>query len=88
MKLTLKNEGPIAEIKNMLDMPTGSWRHKRPVIKANKCSQCGWCYLYCPTGSVIEERDQFSIDLNFCKGCGVCANICPVSAIMLITEEV
>ena len=87
MKLRLRHEGPWTEIENTLDMPTGMWRYKRPIIKGKKCSQCGWCYLYCPTGSIDIGKDGcFSINLTYCKGCGICANICPASAIMMIQE--
>ena len=51
-----------------------------------KCSRCGWCYVYCPTGSVIEEATYFSINLDYCKGCGICASVCPNYAIALVRE--
>ncbi len=86
MKFRLKHEGPWAEIEKTLDMPTGKWRYRRPVVKFNKCSQCGWCYLYCPTGSVSVERDTFYINLIYCKGCGICASVCPADAIMMVEE--
>ncbi|MEE4354653.1 MAG: 4Fe-4S binding protein [Desulfatiglans sp.] len=87
MKFKLKYEGPWAEIEKTLDMPTGNWRYSRPVIKFPKCCQCGWCYLYCPTGSIaITEHERFTIDLTYCKGCGICASVCPVDAIMMVEE--
>ena len=84
--MRLKYEAPFGDIEKLLCVPTGAWRHKRPVIKNKKCSQCGWCYLYCPAGTVVEEGDQFTIDLEYCKGCGTCAKICPADAIMMIEE--
>ena len=86
MELKLKYEGPFGDVGKIIAMPTGGWRHKRPVIKAEKCCQCGWCHIYCPTGSVIDETQGVNIDLSYCKGCGICASICPVDAIMMIAE--
>jgi len=66
---------------------TGDWRDQRPVVKTEKCSQCGWCYLYCPTGCVVQQGDRFEPNLDFCKGCGICAAECPVNAIIMIREK-
>ncbi len=86
MKFKLKYEAPFGDVGELFSVPTGKWRHKRPVIKARKCSQCGWCYLYCPGGSINEEEDHFTVDLKYCKGCGTCADICPANAIIMIEE--
>ena len=86
MEFRLKYEGPWAEASNLHSKPVEGLRYDRPVIKMSKCCQCGWCYLYCPTGSILEEPDHFAIDLNYCKGCGVCASVCPVDAIMMVRE--
>jgi 2-oxoacid:acceptor oxidoreductase delta subunit (pyruvate/2-ketoisovalerate family) len=87
MTFKLKYEAPFGDIDKIHSIPTGTWRHKRPVIKSRKCSQCGWCHLYCPVGSLIEEEGGFNVDLKFCKGCGICAKICPAHAIIMVEEE-
>ena len=86
MELKLKYEGPWGDVGDVFCFPTGSFRYHRPVMKSSKCSQCGWCYIYCPTGSIVNEARRFAIDLTYCKGCGVCASICSVNAIMMVRE--
>jgi len=66
---------------------TGEWRSQRPVTNAKKCSQCGWCYLFCPTGSISDRGTHFGANLDFCKGCGICARVCLVHAIAMKKEE-
>jgi len=67
---------------------TGSWRTLRPVMDKEKCTKCGFCWLYCPEGTIIlGEEEDYRIDLDYCKGCGVCANECPSDAIKMIREQ-
>lgn len=66
---------------------TGDWRAQRPVTNTQKCCQCGWCYLFCPTGSISDKGTHFSADLDYCKGCGICARVCLVQAIVMVREE-
>ncbi len=63
---------------------TGSWRHRRPLLDFEECSQCLLCYIYCPEGAI--DKNEMEIDLNYCKGCGICAVECPKSAIVMIKE--
>lgn len=72
----------------VLGKPVSGWRYVRPVITEDKCSSCGWCYLFCPTWCIREEDDRFVINLDYCKGCGICARECPVSAVTMTTEEI
>ncbi len=88
MKYKSKFEGPWANPADLLIVKTGDWRHQRPVTKVGKCSQCGTCYLFCPTGSIDNKGTYFGADLDYCKGCGVCANVCPIGAIKMVREEV
>jgi len=75
--------------KKMLITKTGDWRFRHPVTKTAKCRQCGWCYLYCPTGCVSPGDDgYFRVDMEYCKGCGICAYECPAQAIVMVREEV
>ncbi|MHA1728939.1 MAG: 4Fe-4S binding protein [Promethearchaeota archaeon] len=68
---------------------TGSWRTLRPVLDREKCTKCGFCWLFCPEGTIKKEpnSDYYIIDLDYCKGCGICANECPAGAITMIREE-
>ena len=87
MEFRSKYETAWYKVGPVLGKPVGDWRFTRPVIDKDKCSGCGWCYLFCPPGCIKEEDDHFVIDLDYCKGCGVCARECPVDAITMINEE-
>ncbi|HUT73197.1 MAG TPA: 4Fe-4S binding protein [Desulfatiglandales bacterium] len=88
MKLISKFEGPWSTPEEPLDVKTGEWRTQRPVVKREKCRQCGWCFIYCPAGCIEEKGHYFSADLDYCKGCGICARVCPAMAVVLVREEV
>lgn len=67
---------------------TGSWRTLRPVMIHDKCTKCGFCFLYCPEGTIQENSDgYYNINYTYCKGCGVCAHECPSKAIDMIMEK-
>lgn len=65
---------------------TGSWRTHKPIIDHENCDLCLLCWLYCPDGVVIVEKDNVTIDYDFCKGCGICEVECPMDAIEMIEE--
>jgi len=66
---------------------TGNWRVFRPVVHKEKCVKCQRCWIYCPEGTIIQNKDgTVSIDYDYCKGCGVCANVCKVKAITMERE--
>jgi len=88
MQFKLKYEGNWVESERVVSLPTGLWRFQKPVMKTGKCCQCGWCYIFCPTGSVHEKDGYFVVDLENCKGCGVCASVCPNYAIAMVKEAV
>jgi len=72
--------------KQMLCLDTGSWRTERPVVRKEKCTHCGLCYIYCPPQCMTDEGDYFKPNLAFCKGCGICAKECPTMAITMVSE--
>jgi len=65
---------------------TGDWRSQSPLLDAEKCSQCGFCWMYCPDNAIRPEKGSFMILYKYCKGCGICAKECPSGAITMVTE--
>ena len=92
----IKNWGPgrhepgavIPEAGNAAYYQTGGWRTDRPVRDDEKCTQCLFCFFFCPDASVLlEEGKVADFDLDHCKGCGICAVECPVDAITMTSES-
>lgn len=78
----------IPEAGNAKYYRTGSWRTQRPVRDDVKCTQCLFCYFFCPDSSVIAEDQKVTdFDYEHCKGCGICAVECPVDAISMHPES-
>lgn len=66
---------------------TGSWRVFKPILDKEKCVKCLRCWIYCPEGTIIRNKDDtIDIDYEYCKGCGICANVCKVKAITMERE--
>jgi len=67
---------------------TGDWRTFRPVIDQEGCNKCGFCWMYCPEGSILKKEDgSFEVELTYCKGCGICAKECPTDNIEMKRES-
>ena len=81
MEFQSKYESPWTDPELSFVVKTGEWRYQRPVTKKGKCCQCGWCYIYCPTGSIVNRGSYFEASLEYCKGCGICVRECPTKAI-------
>ncbi|HAR41307.1 MAG TPA: ferredoxin [Bdellovibrionales bacterium] len=45
------------------------------------CTKCGACITECPTGSIVEGKNQYYIDADTCADHAACLNVCPVEAI-------
>jgi pyruvate ferredoxin oxidoreductase delta subunit len=56
----------------------------RPDINKDTCNECGTCYLYCPTGSILFNENGINIIHKYCKGCGICVKECPVKALSMV----
>lgn len=82
-----KYEGPWADSETLTSTKFGEWKFQRPLFKIEKCRQCGWCYIFCPTGCIEEKETGFAANLDYCKGCALCARVCPANAIMMVREE-
>ncbi len=80
-------EGTWTDNDKIFARTTGTWGTHTPVINSSKCCKCGWCSLYCPTGSMVDKGRYVATDLKYCKGCGVCARECPVNAIVMVRRE-
>lgn len=62
--------GLIVDAGNAAEYDTGDWRAFRPVVDAEECTDCMFCWLYCPDVSIIvEDGAMGGIDYEHCKGC-------------------
>ncbi len=66
---------------------TGTWRLKRPILDAKKCTNCLICWIYCPEPAILRGQKTIEFSYDYCKGCGICATECPLKAITM-TEEI
>jgi pyruvate ferredoxin oxidoreductase delta subunit len=83
---TLTRAAVITKAGSARDFLTGDWRTKRPVLNEAKCTNCLFCWLWCPEPAIKQGAKTVSFDYNYCKGCGICAVECPVKAIAMIEE--
>lgn len=65
---------------------TGSWRStQKPRMLKQECINCGLCKFICPEGCIEgNEKNSYSVDLDYCKGCGLCSYICPKKDIEMV----
>lgn len=88
VRLKSKYEIPFGYSEKVLAQQVSGMRTMKPVVQKEKCAQCGWCYLFCPTGCItISDGAHFEAELEFCKGCGICARECPTGAIVMVEED-
>jgi ferredoxin len=56
-------------------------------IELEKCTACGLCAKFCPTGAIRFQADEQRFDLDFipaaCIDCNICVKACPTQAITL-----
>ncbi len=76
----------ITEPGSAKEFKTGDWRTRKPVLEESKCTNCLFCWIWCPEPAIIRGTKTVSINYDYCKGCGVCAVECPTHAITM-TEE-
>ena len=66
---------------------TGDWRTKKPILQESKCTNCLFCWIWCPEPAIMRGPKAVSFDYDHCKGCGICAVECPVHAITMVEEH-
>jgi len=56
----------------------------------SRCTQCGACSVFCPTGALEIKRPEMKVTFNDskCVACEHCLKVCPVKAVDTIREEV
>lgn len=80
--------GLILEAGNAAAYETGSWRTRAPAIDYDRCTNCLFCWIFCPDGAIeVKDGKVVGIDLYHCKGCGICARECPREAITMVDER-
>jgi pyruvate ferredoxin oxidoreductase delta subunit len=80
--------GLIVKAGNAETYETGSWRTKAPAIDFDRCTNCLFCWIWCPDGAIqVKDGKVVGIDLFHCKGCGICAHECPKEAIAMVDER-
>jgi len=56
-------------------------------IELEKCTACGLCAKFCPTGAIRFHADNDRFDLDFipaaCLDCDICMRACPAQALTL-----
>ena len=67
---------------NTIKVPHRTLRMEKICIDKDKCTSCGDCVKFCPTGAIkVPEGEKAVVDLDACIGCGACANICGEDAV-------
>jgi NAD-dependent dihydropyrimidine dehydrogenase PreA subunit len=52
-----------------------------PYVISKACTKCAACLMECPTGSIVEGKEQYVIDADTCADHAACVAVCPVNAI-------
>ena len=79
-------EGPMAT-ESSEQLHTAAWRTLRPVIQLERCTQCNFCWKFCPDDAFGFDESGFPLlRTEYCKGCGICAVECPPRAIEMVEE--
>ncbi|MBZ2166601.1 4Fe-4S binding protein [Methanobacterium spitsbergense] len=70
---------------NTIKVPHRTLRMEKICVDKDKCTSCGDCVKFCPTGAIkVPEGEKAVVDLDACIGCGACANVCGEDAVTVI----
>ncbi|WP_048192547.1 4Fe-4S binding protein [Methanobacterium sp. SMA-27] len=70
---------------NTMKVPHRTLRMEKICVDKDKCTSCGDCVKFCPTGAIkVPEGEKAVVDLDACIGCGACANVCGEDAVTVI----
>jgi pyruvate ferredoxin oxidoreductase delta subunit len=83
----LTRGGMVVQPGSAREFLTGDWKTKKPVLQESKCTNCLFCWIWCPEPAIHRGAKTISFDYNYCKGCGICAVECPVKAITMVEEH-
>ncbi len=65
-------------------VPHRTLRMEEISVDPNKCTSCGSCAKFCPTGAIkVIDEGTAVVDKDACIGCGACVNICAEDAVTL-----
>lgn len=81
--------GKILEAGSAEEYQTAGWRVSYPVWDMEKCTNCLFCWIFCPDSAILVEDGKIAgCDYDHCKGCGLCAEECPprIKAIEMVDE--
>jgi len=53
----------------------------KPLVEEGKCSGCGRCLRWCPSGAIELREGKAHIDQQACWGCGECTVMCVEGAV-------
>lgn len=48
----------------------------KPKLKIERCTGCGRCIIYCPSGALSLENKKISLNFDKCVGCAECIHAC------------
>ena len=69
---------------NNIKVPHRTLRMEDISVDQSKCTSCGNCAKFCPTGAIkVAEGEKAVIDTDSCIGCGACVNVCNDDAVKL-----
>ena len=71
-----------------IEVETGSWRLNKPIIDLERCTNCFFCWMFCPDSAILVTDHKVSgVDYEHCKGCGICSVECPVKCIEMVLDR-
>lgn len=83
-RLLAKLGKPATDLLDLSSLPMAE------IVVNDRCSACGLCSRFCPTGALQSEASdddiKFTFTTAYCIACGICQKVCPSDAIKLSYE--